>query len=321
MKPNKRNFCGGNFQDWVEVMLTEKCNGSCSWCVEKRGWHPKERVSWQKIASAVPDKKNVILLGGEPTLFNGLRELINYLVSKEKNVYMTTNGSTLTPQFVRENLSKLSGINISIHDCQLSINRKLRFNERVTGILLEEDNLLKSIEVLKENGTVVRFNCNLIKGHIDSKEQIERFVDFAKRMGVDSLRFAELKFDDERFVDLHSIYGTKYGINNEPYGLGCNTDCKINNMPVNFRQMCGLQTTKRVAPKDPERCKKQVLYYDGNIYDGWQLQKEKAMDMDEKKLNKLLRDVAEGTVKPRDAAKQIKGEAEEKTSSSYGCVY
>ena len=36
--PNKLNFCGGNFQDWLEVMLTPACNGKCSWCIEKNGY-------------------------------------------------------------------------------------------------------------------------------------------------------------------------------------------------------------------------------------------------------------------------------------------
>jgi hypothetical protein len=40
-QPHPDNFCGGAFQDWVEVMLTEKCNGKCPWCVEKLGWHPE----------------------------------------------------------------------------------------------------------------------------------------------------------------------------------------------------------------------------------------------------------------------------------------
>ena len=29
MKPNKNNFCGGNYEDWLEVKLTGNCNGKC----------------------------------------------------------------------------------------------------------------------------------------------------------------------------------------------------------------------------------------------------------------------------------------------------
>ena len=70
-KPHPENFCGGNYQDWVEVMLTEKCNGKCSWCIEKRGWHPKKHAQPYEIVNAILEtgRKNVILLGGEPTLY------------------------------------------------------------------------------------------------------------------------------------------------------------------------------------------------------------------------------------------------------------
>jgi hypothetical protein len=49
MKPNKNNFCGGNFQDWLEVNLTDKCNGKCVWCIEKAGYHPEKHAGWQTI--------------------------------------------------------------------------------------------------------------------------------------------------------------------------------------------------------------------------------------------------------------------------------
>ena len=44
--PHEKNFCGGNFQDWLEVNLTPTCNGNCKWCVEKIGWQPKKHAPW-----------------------------------------------------------------------------------------------------------------------------------------------------------------------------------------------------------------------------------------------------------------------------------
>ena len=264
MKPNKKNFCGGNFSDWLEVMLIDKCNGRCQWCIEKEGYHPSEHVTWQKLADSIEKtgKKNIILLGGEPPLYVNLREIINKLSDKGMNVYLTTNGSRITPAFVKECLLRLRGINISIHDYDLTKNR------HITGINLNEENLKKAINSFISS--TVRLNCNLIKGNIDSYEQIHHYIEFAKRIGADSVRFAELKNSESEFVDLTDIFGSKYGINNEPFGLGCNTDVVLERMPVNFRQMCGLQTNKRTRPQNPEQAKKQVMYYDGNIYDGWQ---------------------------------------------------
>jgi molybdenum cofactor biosynthesis enzyme MoaA len=131
MKPHPNNFCGGNFQDWLEVYLTNKCNGSCSWCVDKNGWSPKEKAPVAELAKAIIDapQKKVILLGGEPTLYPDLKKLIQ-TISKEKEVYLTTNGGKLSPNYVKENLVGLTGLNVSIHSYWAAEN------EAITGIYL-----------------------------------------------------------------------------------------------------------------------------------------------------------------------------------------
>ena len=298
MKPNKKNFCGGNFQEWLEVLLTDKCNGKCSWCIEKEGYHPRNHVSWEKFVESIIEtgKDNIILLGGEPTLYEHLKPLVSALVDFSKNVYITTNGSRLTREYILANLNGIKGVNVSIHDYQLLENQK------ITGLLLEEDILKQAISTFREKSVTVRLNCNLIRGHIDSESQIDSYINFAKKVGVNSIRFAELKLDEENFVNLYEIYGLKYGINNEPFGLGCNTEAVINDMPVNFRLMCGLQTTKRIVPEQPEQCRKQVLYYDGQLYDGWQ--KENKMATKEEIL-KIMQEVADGKKTDEEAAREI----------------
>jgi hypothetical protein len=142
-------------------------------------------------------------------------------------------------------------------------------------------------------------NCNCIAGEIDSVSEIEQYVEFAKRIGADKIRFAELKQDGGGFVDLAKILNYKYGLNDNPFIHGCNNDAIINGMPVNFRQMCGLQTSRRVEPENPQQVLKKVLYYDGKIYDGWKKQEEMMLDHE---LVKLLEEVAVGKKSPIEAA-------------------
>ena len=101
----------------------------------------------------------------------------------------------------------------------------------------------------------------------------------------------------------------------------------IKGMPVNFRLMCGLQTEKRLKPKNPKQCQKQVLYYDGKIYDGWQTFHKEEIVTD-KQLSQLLKDVADKKVSPTEAAIKIGKEmGNEKVNkvvryeSSGGCQY
>ena len=297
MIPNPKNSCAGNFSDWLEVHLIDKCNAHCAWCVEKDGYHPKKSVSWPRMANLIigHDATNVILLGGEPTLYKYLKPLIRALNDANKKVWITTNGSLLTPEFIENNLE---GINISIH------HYDLKLNEKITGVSLK--NL--SIGKLKN----VRFNCNCISGAIDSVTKILNYIEFAKQSGADKVRFAELKNDTHKFVDLSKLF--EY-LNDDPFTEGCSHDVKINGFDVNFRQMCGLQTPLRPKPVNPQQTIKQVLYYDGLFYDGWQ----KETKMEDKELIKILEDVASGKKSVAEAALLI--DRSTIIESTGGCQY
>lgn len=281
MKPHINNFCGGNYSDWLEVMLISECNGKCSWCIEKKGFHPEHIATWETLAVNIisSGKKNIILLGGEPTLYKDLCNIVNYLSTAGLNIYITTNGSRLTKKYIKENLVGIKGINISIH------SEHPDYNEKITGIKLDLVNLKEVIDECHSNNISVRLNCNLIKNYVDSKIKIKNYIAMAAALGADSVRFAELKDDNNNFVDMYKIFGGMYHTNNEPFEHGCNHNVVINGMKVNLRQMCGSQTNKRKLPCNVERVQKKiVLYYDGNFYEGWQ---RKGNIMKEDKLKKL----------------------------------
>ena len=265
--PNKDNSCGGNYQEWLDVMLEPRCNGSCPFCVEKNGYRPKSKVTTQEIINAVlkSKKHKVNLLGGEPTLYENLATVIYELRFNGVEVYLTTNGSKVTPEFVESTLKHLTGINLSIHDYDLSENKK------VTGIVLDKSILKDSIKKLNSYGVAVRLNCNCAQGHIDSKKSIEKYLKFSKELGVHNVKFSELIDSKQQFVDLYKIYPNKYGINVDPFLYGCSKNAVINGIDVSFRQMCGLMTPTRIPPKNPTVIDKPVLYYDGKMYNGWQV--------------------------------------------------
>lgn len=266
---NPRNFCGGNYSDWLEVKLTGECNGLCVWCVEHGGFNPKIPASYTCICKSILDSgaKNILLLGGEPTLYPDLQKIINFCASRSISTSTTTNGKLLSTNFVNANLSNINNVNISIHHYNFSVNAG------ITGVHLD-DNLYQAISLLINNGVSVRLNCNLIPGYIDSVTEIGKYLEFAKSLGIKSVRFAELKLESGDFVDLHKIYGDQYGLNSDPYLLGCVNNCVIDGINVNFRQMCGLQNHNRCKPNNPKSSQqKRVLYNDGKIYPGWISQK------------------------------------------------
>lgn len=261
--PHKDNACSGRYHDWLEVNLTPACNGRCAWCVERHGWHPSRVADWRalvKAANAV-GRKNVILLGGEPTLHPHLRSIVTALTDVGHDVWVTTNGSMLSE--AATHLAGARGVNISVHDADL------RRNEQVTGVSLSEASLRGAIRTLRESGASVRMNCTCIRGHVESRADVGRYVAWASGIGATHVRFAELKHADGDFVDLSRIF-PECGANGDPYRLGCSRDTTVDGMPVNVRQMCGLQTALRPRPEHPLKVFHPVLYYDGEVYDGWQ---------------------------------------------------
>ena len=317
--PNSRNFCGGGFPGWLEVYLTDVCNGKCAWCVDKNGWHPKYHATWQDIARAAigSGKQNIILLGGEPTLYPNLREVITCLHAAGKRAWLTTNGSRLSKDYVEHHLKGLYGINISVH------HYDLKKNQEITGLLLDPLVLREALSVLREWGCAVRFNCNCIRGMIDSREKIRRYIRFARKVGADKIRFAELKDDEADFVDLAFLLHHKYGLNDNPFSEGCNSNAVIDGMAVNFRQMCGLLTGCRPCPVDPQQEIKIVLYYNGKFYKGWQMAKKK--NKKDESLSDILKALSQGKISQRKALNAIKrlapGPIRYADGGGGGCAY
>jgi len=305
--PNENNSCGGNFQDWLEVMLTPKCNGKCNWCVEKDGYKPKEEAAWYKLLRLMlsTGRDNFLLLGGEPTLYRNVDFIISSLRRHRKNVFLTTNGSQLDAHFAKYRLDGLTGLNISIHHYDLGKNK------RITGIGLEPLKLHAAIKWLKKHcGTRTRFNCNLIKGCIDSDKEMRRYVDFAKSYGADNVRFSELQEADEQFVDLAKTLNYKYGLNDDPYKYGCHSRTMMRGLPVNFKQMCGFLTKNRPMPNTTFRLGKIILYYNGVFYDGWQGRSEEMKKARKPKkkatIKSVLKRLTAGEITEAQAEKLIK---------------
>ncbi len=287
--PHPHNACGGAYTDWLEVNLTDKCNGHCSWCVEKRGWHPTQHAPWQTLVDMAlsTGRRNVILLGGEPTLHPHIREIITALQAAGRRAWVTTNGSNL------EVCRDAYGVNISIHHYDMERN----FD--IVGVYPQ----LNHVSGIRGR---VRFNCNCIRGYVDTKAEMRKYVSWAKATGAQSVRFAELKFADESFVSLAE--SPDY----DPYCQGCSIDTVILGLPVNIRLMCGQQTIRRACPRNPTGFSKPVLYYDGLIYEGWQL-----MDP---KLEAILEQVRLGVLTPADAAMAIE-KLRPASASSSSCHY
>lgn len=238
--PHPRNFCGNGFPDWLEVNLTPACNAHCSWCIERNGWHPSHQAEWFTITDAAiaSKRKNIILLGGEPTLHPDFSKIVRRISDAGCRCWVTTNGSMLTKTMGKRQYDWDFGVNISIHDDDLVENTK------ITGLDLVETNLIASISALHEMSAEVLMNCNCIRGHVDSMLSINQYIVWANRIGADKVRFAELKHADDDFVDLAFVTSHQYGTNDNVYfRSGGYYDAR--SRAAFFREFVATQSTRR----------------------------------------------------------------------------
>ena len=298
--PHKENRCAipADKTEWLEVYLTKKCNAKCEWCFDKNSYHPLDKCDYKQMAEKIItfQQPNIILTGGEPTLYKDLDKLIDILNTNNKNVYITTNGSKLNENFV-DKLMNIKGITISIHHFDLNRNYEL------TGIKLDENVLTLCIQKLKALNIDVRINCTVTKGYIQTLDDIYDFIEFGKKMGVNAMRFAEISYYDDLFVDLNKIFNNNYGLSDEPFTNGCYKTATINDMQVDFKLSCGALTQHRKLPEGATSVVyKNVIYYDGEAYKGWQTSYNQ---FDEKTIDSILDNLLKSKISKEKAIKYL----------------
>ena len=263
------NPCNGYYGKCLDVKITNACNGSCRFCIEKNGYRPDnipvERLI--EITNSLEDYQKVLILGGEPFLYPNLIEYLEGIKNKEE-IYITTNGSLFHKWPLDKIAQYLTAVNISIHHySQAGASSAL-------GTLLDFIEIYLAIKQFKAAGVKVRINTNLIKGVLNDYTDIQLMISAAKNLGADEIRFAELQHCSELYVSAENLFGGMLNIKlpDEPFSSGCEhliSDEK--DFAVRLRLACGLVNPNRVPPSCPERkgSMTKVMYPDGTLSNGW----------------------------------------------------
>lgn len=271
-----KNACAGGYGPCLDVKITNKCNGACSFCIEKNGYSPFADKTPTELALATVAQhecENVLILGGEPTLYDRLLEYIELIRPYKKGIYMTTNGSML-PYLNLKQLGKLlDGINISMHHYDEDENNRIfRGGKKKTqygSYINIRFRLLKdAIAELKAAGCPVRINCNLVKGGIDSRAAVLAMIDTAVWLGANSIRFSELQDEPELTANAYELFD---GLPSDPFQEGCETELAMDNrIKTVVKVSCGRVNKTRPAVKEavPGHITK-VLYPNGEVNNGW----------------------------------------------------
>lgn len=104
---------------WLTTNYT--CNCKCDWCYAQKMLAKHRNMDYQYAKQIVDYLKSngiktITLIGGEPTIYPNITELIYYIKSKGINVRLATNGKRLSDKTFAQELvnAGIDGINISI---------------------------------------------------------------------------------------------------------------------------------------------------------------------------------------------------------------
>lgn len=166
----------------VNIHVTEKCNFHCRHCYAKFDEFNMPTVTdWKNVidncmSSGMVDAFN--FAGGEPLLYNGLDELIEYVYSLGAAVSIITNGYLIDDAWIERNAKYLDTIGFSIDSFS---DDTLRAVGRCTcsGRLLENERLVHIISKLKECNPDIRIKINTVVSALNKNEcsakEIERY--------------------------------------------------------------------------------------------------------------------------------------------------
>lgn len=172
------------------LTITRKCNNFCEWCYTKHNLNSKDMLFEDAIN--LVDKlsemgvNKIILIGGEPTLYNKLPDLIKYISNKKIRVALATNGRKLANiNFAKEIIG--SGID--------SINISLKAISEEQYMLLTKsyglDEALKGYKNLKKLGFKnISLSYVIVK---DDKDEFNKLVDLLKANKIENISFQFIK--------------------------------------------------------------------------------------------------------------------------------
>lgn len=270
MRQNINNPCGGKYGKSIDVKFINECNGNCKFCIEKGGLCPSNRSIKEMIKSITSpilnDYDNVLILGGEPALDpEGLLLLCKEIVYF-KDIYITTNGTSIQDKYLNQIANYVNAVNISI------MHYDYLKNKRIMGVSNTKEDLIRMINIYKSRGCKVRINCNLYKGGVDSPEELDKMLDYCEELGVDTIKISELQGIKKNFIRASDIID---GVHMSPYEQGCEQNIR---MPYHFsgkiilKTTCGLCNSLSPMPiKLPENLYQntKVVYCDGSINNNW----------------------------------------------------
>ena len=211
----------------LRLILNNNCNGKCSFC-HNEGYHSHENMSLKLIHDCIDSAEKlsisqIALTGGEPTLRDDLKDIIDYIQDKQMlSISLTTNGYKLN------NLIKF--INRPIDNLNLSMSSlKMELAEKYQNVnpYMALDSLYSFPAKTKSINIVI------------TKENYTEFSDFIRICSQKKI-LLNVMFEnrqDEEYIDIQKKFLNQLLQNNEGNIILRSTPV----LTINFNNECNIR--------------------------------------------------------------------------------
>jgi pyruvate-formate lyase-activating enzyme len=181
------------------------CNAHCSFCEFMNTASPFNEKKYQQVLHEVKSKikiNKISFTGGEPTLnFDQFKHIYQLTAQEVASAFViNTNGYQLKRIFEDDEIMKrIDSISLSRHHYNDQLNNEILGFEAPT---------IQQIKKLPQNH-LFNLTCNLIKGYIDSKAEIYRYLEHAANLGIDYVGLVSLMpindYCKQEYIDFESL--------------------------------------------------------------------------------------------------------------------
>lgn len=192
------------------IHINKICNARCEFCNIYKQCTPRVEFDFHKLSEvlieliSVNKLGRIAITGGET--FLDIEVLDNLLSTIKKIVEspivtINTNASMLHKIYQLKNIDVLTEIRISRHHY---------LDEKNDSIFSTKCATLSDIsQAVKTYGTIIKLNCNLVKGYIDNPLEVSKYLDTVSSIGILEVGFVGLmpfnQYCRDHYVDYSSF--------------------------------------------------------------------------------------------------------------------
>lgn len=189
----------------INLHVLESCNFKCRQCFSKFGTEKLLPVKdWEKIVDnciAGADVTEFNIAGGEPMLYPGLVELVQYIRDKGVKVSLITNGSLMDEEWIKNYAGMYETIGFSVDSLDDETNKKIGRCNR-NGKTIPASMIVKLCGMIRKYAPGCRIKINTVVSALNKDEVMSDFIDEIAADRWKILRMKPFQYDGFSNLDI-----------------------------------------------------------------------------------------------------------------------